>query len=276
MGMPLPASALYPRIATGVDWSASLAHGLVGCWIAEPLGGSTGLYRDVSGISADAVIGNASGTTLLTGQHALTTTDNISNTLSASGAAWDSPSLTIAAWGRTTSTGSAQICAREAGGGTRIFQFRINANKLDWISNITGTIDTRTSTTTVNDGNLHLFVATYEDSVRTAVAVDGVVESETTRSGALLTGSTPSMCFLDDNRAGTSPWNNGGTGGIGSIMMWDRGFSDAEIAALYAPASRWSMLERPRVRTYFIPATAGGGATAFKPPSGLSLLGVGV
>jgi hypothetical protein len=167
-----------------------------------------------------------------------------------------------------------EICAREAASGYRIFQFRLTATGTpQFISGIAlqpTPRDFRTATTQVDDGHPHLVVVTFEDSVRTAISVDGVVESETSIGGPLGQSSSNPLALLFQNNSNADFWD---TGHVGAILMWNRGFADAEIAALYNPQTRWEIIGQGN-RFIPIPAAAGGGGTTGrKNPMGWPLAG---
>jgi hypothetical protein len=256
--IPIRSGARAPQRIQGINWASPLARGLVAAWF--PVTGS--FLGDISRLSGDHDTGNSIPPTYLSNGLLGVQRPSVGNDdISAVGAPWDTPSITIAAWVQTPTVSAIKaICTREAAGfGTRIFQFRLNATGTpQFISNISAaptSMDVRTATTQVDDGHPHLVVATFEDSVRTAISVDGVVESETSIGGALAQNSSNPLSLLFQNRTNFNFWD---TGHVGAILMWNRGFADAEIAALYSPQTRWEIIDQG-YRYISLPAAAGGG-----------------
>jgi hypothetical protein len=257
--IPIRSGARAPQRIQGINWASPLARGLVAAWF--PVTGS--FLGDISRLSGDHDTGNSILPTYLSnGLLGVQRTSLGNDDISAVGAPWDTPSITIAAWLQTPTVSAIQeICAREAASGYRIFQFRLIANGApQFISGIAlqpTPRDFRTATTQVDDGHPHLVVATFEDSVRTAISVDGVVESETSIGGPLGQSSSNPLALLFQNNSNGHFWD---TGHVGAILMWNRGFADAEIAALYNPRTRWEIIDQG-YRYISLPAAAGGSIT---------------
>jgi len=94
--------------------------------------------------------------------------------------------LTVEAWIRTSAGGTQSIFNKDqsAGGNARVWQFRVDAGKLQFLPfNATGNA-TVTSSANVNDGELHHVCGTW-DGATARVYVDGVLSASTAFSGAL-------------------------------------------------------------------------------------------
>ena len=252
--IPIRSGARAPQRIQGINWASPLARGLVAAWF--PVTGS--FLADISRLSGDHDTGNSILPTYLSnGLLGVQRTSLGNDDISAVGAPWDTPSITIAAWVQTPAVSAIkEICTRE-GFGYRIFQFRLIATGApEFISGIElqpTPRDFRTATTQVDDGHPHLVVATFEDSVRVAISVDGVVESETSIGGPLGQSSSNPLSLLFQNRTNGHFWD---TGHVGAILMWNRGFADAEIAALYNPQTRWEIIDQGN-RYISLPAAGG-------------------
>lgn len=91
--------------------------------------------------------------------------------------------LSVEAWVKSSdaATSSPEIICADDSGLSRFFQFRINTSgKLEWILFDSGnTTHTATSSATINDGNTHHVVGTYDGSVM-RLYVDGVADGTLT------------------------------------------------------------------------------------------------
>ena len=146
--------------------------------------------------------------------------DNISR---AHVAAFNTASLTVEAWVKTTAATLQVIAARDDAGANESWQFRITTNGFPelvlWFG---GTPGVYTSAVAVNDGRPHHLVATY-DGVRVVIYVDSyrVLKTAETRS---LNSATVTMT-IGLNGAGGQPL----TGSLDEFALYGRALSSAEI-----------------------------------------------
>jgi len=102
-------------------------------------------------------------------------------------AAWqNSANLTVETWIQTTATGVRAIWDRDQT--DRVFQFRLNAGKLEFLRlrNAAGTLSvvTSASTASVNDGLTHHVAATYDGST-IRLYIDGALVTTTAATGGI-------------------------------------------------------------------------------------------
>ena len=100
--------------------------------------------------------------------------------------------ISVEAWIKTTSTGLCSILSKDNSGlANRVWQFRVNAGKVEFIPFNATTNATAVSTAVVNDGQFHLVCGTWDGST-VRVFVDGVQSGSTAFSGSLRSGMTNS------------------------------------------------------------------------------------
>jgi len=103
--------------------------------------------------------------------------------------AWmEMATLTVEAIISSTQTGNKAIMDRDNSLSNRTFQYRMNAGKLEFVRvfNTAGSssIVTSTSVTSINDGNPHHCVATY-DGGTIRLYIDGTLDKTTTAAGGI-------------------------------------------------------------------------------------------
>jgi len=104
-----------------------------------------------------------------------------------------SGSLSCEAWIKTSTGGTMSILNGDDTGGARVFQFRLNAGKLEMITFAGASGTTKTGSATVNDNVLHHVVGVYDRSAATIkLYVDGAQDGTTATSvAAMNTTQTP-------------------------------------------------------------------------------------
>ncbi len=99
--------------------------------------------------------------------------------------------ISVEAWIKTTSTGLCSILSKDRTTTTagRVWQFRVNAGKVEFIPFNATTNANLVSTAVVNDGQFHHVCGTWDGST-VQVYVDGVPSGSAAFSGSLRTGQT--------------------------------------------------------------------------------------
>lgn len=196
-------------------------------------------------------------------------------------------SFAVLTVGSVTSTTRGAMLVQRTGSGTNDIEIRCNAegtggaqsnNQLAFLVYDGGTLgyahtaaDATISKCPDSDA-LHWFAGRLSASGTPTVWVDGVDQTSGALDNASFANGGGSLTLGGLPGTTTIAF----TGDAAFHIGWNRAPDDTEMAELRADSPEfWAMFYRPRPRTIFIPAAAVGGAT-FKPPSGLSLLGVGV
>lgn len=106
-------------------------------------------------------------------------------------AALNPSSISVEAWVKTTSSGTAAIFNKDqsAGGTNRVWQFRLNAGKPEFIPFSATSNATASSPDAINDDAYHHVCGTW-DGANIRIYVDGVLKGTTALSGTLRTGQT--------------------------------------------------------------------------------------
>ncbi len=110
--------------------------------------------------------------------------------------------ISVEAWVKTTSTGLCSILSKDNSGSVnRVWQFRVNAGKVEFIPfNATANANV-VSTAVVNDGQFHHVCGTW-DGTTARVYVDGVQSGSVAFSGSLRTGQA-NAAFIGRMETGT-------------------------------------------------------------------------
>jgi len=142
---------------------------------------------------------------------------------------WSYDNVTISAWIKTSFGGDNQLIvgADQNSPGKRTFQFRVDSGgTARAIFFHSGASDTQPkSTTNVNDGNWHHFVATY-DSSQAKIYVDSVEEDSRSVSGGLDTGAPVEI----GKRVTDKSYFNGN---ISNVQIWNQALSQSQVEELY-------------------------------------------
>ena len=117
------------------------------------------------------------------------TLDGSTSTVTIPNAAALNPSfISVEAWVKTSSTGLCSILSKDNSGLTkRVWQFRVNAGKVEFIPFNATTNASVASTAVVNDGQFHHVFGTWDGST-VRVYVDGVQSGSTAFAGSLRSG----------------------------------------------------------------------------------------
>ena len=98
--------------------------------------------------------------------------------------------ISVEAWLKTTSSGICSILSKDySGGNNRVWQFRVNAGKVEFIPFNATTNATAISAMNVNDGQFHHVCGTWDGST-VRVYLDGILSGTTAFAGSLRTGQT--------------------------------------------------------------------------------------
>ena len=144
--------------------------------------------------------------------------------------------VTISTWIKTTQTpaDNAQLINRDGGysGSTgRVWQFRmISTGKLEFIPfNTTGANGDAVSTISINDGNWHYIVSTW-DGTTVRNYVDGAADGTGLLSGTLATNQTVILLGL-----ATPAWTGGSyfLGLLDEVMIFNTALTSTQILAIY-------------------------------------------
>lgn len=175
------ASSVAARAAT---WSS----GFGGVW---HLNQSLGFQTDSSPNSLAATstaLGDASSAII----PKAATLDGTTSTVTIPNATALNPSfISVEAWIKTSSTGLCSIFSKDKTSATagRVWQFRVNAGKAEFIVFNATTNASVVSTASVNDGQFHHVCGTW-DGATIRIHVDGAASGSTTFAGSLKTGQT--------------------------------------------------------------------------------------
>lgn len=217
--------------------SEVLADTPLGYWRLGEASGTTavdasGNGRDlaVNGTPTWAVAGAVSGDTALT-------FDGVDDHAVLNWASWQNvASLTVEAWVKTTSTGILAVLDRDNPSATlRVFQFRVNAGKVEFLRIRTAAgataVVTCASVSKVNDGNWHHVAATYDGS-DIKVYTDGVLETTTAAAGGIFQPPNTTLFSLGVNRSVSlgAQWF---VGTIDEAAYYGTALSATRIAAHY-------------------------------------------
>ncbi|MEO5917363.1 MAG: BNR-4 repeat-containing protein [Luteolibacter sp.] len=170
--------------ATSPTWSA-----FNGVWhLDNALGFSTDSSPNTLSAAATSVTSAASG--IIPGAAALNGT--ASNVAINNGTALNPSLLSIEAWVKTSvSTGTPSIFSKDqtSGGTNRVWQFRLNAGKPEFLPFNASANGTVTSPDAVSDNQFHHLCGTW-DGATVKMYVDGVLKASSALAGILRTGQT--------------------------------------------------------------------------------------
>ena len=125
---------------------------------------------------------------------------------------------------KTTATGTRDIILRDSGVSGRVFQLRQNGANLEFVK-ISGSIVTASQACSLNDGNWHHVVATYDGSdIR--LYNNGTLLGSPTAAPGSLTGNSPIVI--------ANGINAGWIGQIDEVAYYNTVLSGTRIAAHYA------------------------------------------
>lgn len=158
--------------------------------------------------------------------------------------------LSVVVWTTVeTSTNNGHLYSRHPGwflsktGATNV-RFAVNTGSE--VSVNFGTI------TALADGNMHCLVAVYNGATITTY-VDGVQANQSAQTGNIdLSGATGVGYYRGSPASGSFAWD----GQIADVRQYNRVLSAGEVAALFAPASRWALYRVPNRRALDAPAAA--------------------
>ncbi len=137
------------------------------------------------------------------------------------------------AWINTTDTSAQYIACESTDSQNYKLIGSISSNKFQIVVRRSGTVYSGTSTTTMNDGNWHHIVATYESSTGT---VKGYIDENEEISFS--TGGTSSATFsvydfcIGANKQGSNVYNPL-DGKLDQVRIFDRALDSGEVAQLY-------------------------------------------
>lgn len=167
--------------------AATWSSGFGGVWHLNP---SLGFQTDSSPNALPAT-----STALTTASTAIVpkaaSLDGTTSTVTIPNAAALNPAfISVEAWLKTTTTGIGSILSKDfSSGSNRVWQFRINAGKIEFLPFNATSNATAASAAVVNDGQFHHVCGTW-DGTTVRVYVDGVQSGSTAFAGSLRAGQT--------------------------------------------------------------------------------------
>jgi len=156
--------------------------------------------------------------------------------------------ITLEAWVRTVSSGTLAVIHADDSGSHRVFQFRLLTNVMQFVLfDSGGSAHTLSGNRTVNDGQTHHVVATY-DGATLAIYVDGFLDNSTSVAFTI-TAQTSEILF------GNGQNLNGIAGAMQEGAYYNYALPANLIAAHYsagvAPAASATTLGGPRLRSLY-------------------------
>jgi hypothetical protein len=155
--------------------------------------------------------------------------------------------MSIAAWLKLGNTSETHVIT--GAGGTFLFQLTVTPQ---FQFTLSGLFDAFSSTITTAITVPWHVVVTY-DGTTVSFYLNGQLLSTSNNSSSPGT-ATPFLFASSASGAGES----GATNAFADIRWYNRVLSAADVAALYAPATRWDLYWRPSSRVFFDVAAAGG------------------
>lgn len=139
----------------------------------------------------------------------------------------------IQAWIKTSSTAEQQIVCRDNGSGAgRLFQLRMEATtgKIGFIrfDGSTNVVTNLQSSASVNDGNWHHVIETFDTTSGSVIYIDGS-SSGTDANTTANRGGTSSIPYIGSFDNSTSFWS----GAIDEVYVWNRALTGSEVTSLY-------------------------------------------
>lgn len=227
--------------ASPVTWNSLVAAlpSLWGWWKLDETAGAAVTATDASGNARHGTY-NASGTRgagLFSGstysQTSLGSRVDVPDWTVAS-----TPKFTVGAMIKTTHSAAAeqQIFSGDGGGGSRVFQFnKDTSTHALGATFISPSVVTLVGATAVNDGNAHLAMFVYDESLpaasgRMKLYLDGSLDAQSTTSITLTSGVVANLAIGARNGLGTGTWS----GAIDEAFFCTAALSSTQIADLWA------------------------------------------
>jgi hypothetical protein len=236
---------VYLRLgeASGTTASDASGNGLDGTYNGSPTLGVTGA---LAGDSNTSVTLNGTSQSVTVPYNAAMTT---------------STALSIEAWIKTTASGYTNVLDRDVLG-DRVWQFRLNSGKLEFVKvGGTGGIVTASATTPlVNDGSWHHVAATYDGS-NIRLYVDGALVKTQAASGNLGT-ATPRFAVGVNNSGSGGSAAGWFPGSVDEAAYYTTVLSDARISAHYTAATTAGPTAASGTASLSLTASGGAGATS--------------
>lgn len=235
----IAASAYIPPPSGTWNSTVSALSGLWGWWKLDETAGAAVSAPDSSGNGRDGTY-NAAGTQttgLFSGSSASQLTLGGRVTLP-SYTTPTTPQFSIGAFIRTTTVGTEQqILSADQGSGNRIWQFNKNAttNALSFVT-ITPSVTTTTGATAINDGNPHLAVVVFDQSLsagssRVKLYLDGVLDGSSSTAITISASLTNQLGIGSrSGTLGTGLWS----GAIDECFFCTSPLSSTDVANLWA------------------------------------------